>query len=237
MNNRHLIWLVVILANVLQRTLGQGFLNLDFESANLSAYGDVPATVPTINAIPNWTAYAYGNPLSGVAFNGIAPVGAGVSILNTNNPFGLLQIQGAYFIFVQGSSGAKFAGSAALGQNGQIPSWAMSMTLLGALGTATTNVTFNGAFLPMSANSIVFGSDGTTVAYGIYSADVSAFAGQTGELLFTAYENQGLILDNIQFSPSPVPEPSFLSLFGICTVFLCWVIMRFSFKFEVRQMS
>lgn len=216
----------MILASVLQRTLGQGFVNLDFELANLSAYGDGPATVPTIDGIPNWTAYAYGNPLPNINFNGLYGV-AEVTIINTNNPVGLRQMQGAYLVLVVGSLTAYApAGSAAIGQTGQIPSWAMSMTLWGALGTATNNVTFNGAILPMSLTSVVYASNGTNVAYGIYSADVSTFASQTGELLFTANENQMLGLDNIQFSTSPVPEPGVLSLFGICTVFLCWVVTR-----------
>jgi len=226
MNNWRLIWLVVILANVLQRTLGQGFLNLDFESADLSAYGNGAQSVPTITAIPYWTAYAFGNPRSDVWFNGIYPSGSGVCIENSNNPFGLPQVQGGNFIVVQGSNSRFYVGSAAIGQTGQIPSWAMSMILWGAMGTATTNVTFNGVFLPLSLTSVVYDSSGTNYAYAIYSADVSTFAGQTGELRFTAYANQVLLFDNIQFSTSPVPEPSVISLFGICTVFLCWVIMR-----------
>jgi hypothetical protein len=54
---------------------------------------------------------------------------------------------------------------------------------------------------------------GSSANYDIYTADISAYAGQTGQLLFTVppYVNSA-ILDNIQFSSSPVPEPAALAL-------------------------
>ena len=67
------------------------------------------------------------------------------------------------------------------------------------------NITFRSQLL----NFVVTGS---TANYNVYTADISAYAGQTGLLLFTetAYGNSAL--DNIQFSTTPVPEPSTLAL-------------------------
>jgi hypothetical protein len=50
-----------------------------------------------------------------------------------------------------------------------------------------------------------------TANYNIYEANIGAFAGQTGQLLFTStgYPTAvGDMIDNIQFSSSPIPEPS-----------------------------
>jgi MYXO-CTERM domain-containing protein len=58
----------------------------------------------------------------------------------------------------------------------------------------------------------------SNVASGIYvyEGNILAFAGQTDELQFTALAGGGspvnMELDNIQFSSSPVPEPSALGL-------------------------
>ena len=48
-------------------------------------------------------------------------------------------------------------------------------------------------------------------SYTLYGADVSAFAGQTATLAFAAPMPEFLI-DDIQFSPLAIPEPSFLAL-------------------------
>lgn len=40
----------------------------------------------------------------------------------------------------------------------------------------------------------------------IYGADISAYAGQTGQLLFTALPNGGGLIDNIVFPPAPFPS-------------------------------
>jgi hypothetical protein len=51
--------------------------------------------------------------------------------------------------------------------------------------------------------------------YAVWEADISAYAGQTGELLFTCADYNAGMLDNIQFSTSSVPEPSICGLFGL----------------------
>ena len=59
-----------------------------------------------------------------------------------------------------------------------------------------------------------------TLNYKIYSADISAFAGQTGQLLFTTPVQTLALLDNIQFSSLPVPEPSEFALVMLGTILL-----------------
>src|SRR5262249_52988002 len=94
--------------------------------------------------------------------------------------------------------------SAAIGQTGQIPTNARSLIFWGY----STDVSFGGQPLSLIVLSI-------TPNYNIYGADISAFAGQTGQLLFTAQPQTLDIVDNIQFSSNPVPEPGTLGLFCI----------------------
>ena len=56
---------------------------------------------------------------------------------------------------------------------------------------------------------------GSTPTYGIFGGDVTAFANQTGELLFSGYA----VLDNITFSGQAIPEPSVPAL-ATCGVLL-----------------
>ena len=83
-------------------------------------------------------------------------------------------------------------------------------------------VTFNGF-------SLAFFKYNSTPNYDIMAADISAYAGQTGELRFTAPDgnilNNGYpfgangLIDNIQFSSSPVPEPQ-AAVLGVLGVVL-----------------
>jgi hypothetical protein len=178
----------------------QGFVNLDFEAANLSAYGTGPAAVPTTNALPGWTAYTYGSPASTIFFNTVSVGAAAVSIQGPGSMEPV--IQGNYTVYLQGSSGGT-PGSAGIGQSGQIPAGDRSLSFWGFAGL--DNVAFNGQTLPLFVAS-------STPNYNIYEADISGLAGQTGQLLFTAPPGFEDVIDNIQFSTSPAPEPSTFGL-------------------------
>jgi hypothetical protein len=106
------------------------------------------------------------------------------------------------------------SGTAAIGQTGQVPLSAQSLVFWGYAGGL--QVTFDGQ--PLNFLGI-----GSTNNYTIYAANVSAYAGQTGQLLFSDpfYSNtQGgpASIDNIQFSSSVVPEPSELALAALGTL-------------------
>ena len=61
---------------------------------------------------------------------------------------------------------------------------------------------------------------GSSDNYNIYAADVSAYAGQTAQLLFTAVAGNAGMLDNIQFSSTAVPEPNQFALAALGTLLL-----------------
>ena len=80
--------------------------------------------------------------------------------------------------------------------------------------------TFNGQ--PLSFNTI-----SNAASYAVYGADVTAYAGQTGQLLFTLPAFAGSsTLDNIQFSTNPVPEPGAVALAALGAGLLGFTLRR-----------
>jgi hypothetical protein len=198
------------------RCLSQSFVNLNFESANVSGYS--PGPIPTQDAFPDWAAY-YGSPsdpthsgsLSEVGYDGISTGGAVISLDDSNAPAPYGPIQGNYSALLEGSTVAADT-TASLGQTGTIPSTAQSL-IFWAWGNV--DVSFNGQALSLVDIS-------NTVNYAVYAASISSFAGETGQLLFTAPVQTETVFDNIQFSTSPVPEPSTLALCALGGLSLVW---------------
>lgn len=200
---------------------GQGFIDLNFEHPTIvtSTPSGGGYNFGTAN-VPGWTEY---NGLGDVNYSGGMTVNynnptlddSGVTLVDTNF---LAPIQGKYSIMLYGGSVYAENGTngASIGQTAQIPTTAQSIIYWGN----ALQVTFNGQ--PLSFSDI---SD--TPNYSIWDADISPYAGQTGQLLFTApWQTYGL-LDNIQFSTMAVPEPRAMSLF-ICGLlfFCCWKLWK-----------
>ena len=181
----------------------QGFINLNFESAKFTPHPAGGSFVYASNAVPGWTPYFDGFANDYVSSNGISLGGPQVSIETTNNVQGYLPVQGKFFLLLGGS----FSGgnsTASIGQTGQIPLSAQSILFWGSI-FGSLDVSFNG-------NALSFAAAGTTVNnYTIYQADVSTYAGQIGELLFSSPFNTHAFIDNIQFSSTAVPEPGILA--------------------------
>lgn len=191
-----------------QITSVQGFVNLGFENTTItpilvnsfSGFYDYIATAPGWTWTPQNNAPGV-NVNSMVSLNDIALDAPAVTLQGTDSPYEPA-ISGKYSIFLQGGSFAVSPTSyAAIWQAGQIPSTAESMTYWGG----PLQATFNGQALSFVALS-------DTPNYTIWGADISAFAGQSGQLQFTAPWQTAAFLDNIQFSSSPIPEPTALSL-------------------------
>jgi len=86
-------------------------------------------------------------------------------------------------------------------QTGQIPAWAQSITYRGG----ALQVTFSG-------QALTFNAVGSGSGYTIWQANISSYAGETGQLEFSAPWQTSGLLDNIQFSANAVPEPTTVSL-------------------------
>jgi hypothetical protein len=212
------IWLNIVCTLFLlcQSGLAQSFVNLNFEQSTIVT--STPSGEGFNYGIANvsgWTEYyGYGDSnYSGgmtVAYNDPTLDLAGVSLVDTSLPWPA--IQGMYSILLYGGTSIPEDGTngAAIGQMGRIPFSTRSITYWSNGGPL--QVTFNGQILPSIALS-------STPNYTIFGADISAYVGKTGELLFTApwpadggeYD----ILDNIQFSSSPIPEPGTFSLYAL----------------------
>jgi len=176
----------------------QSFTNLDFESANLSGYS--AGSVPAADAIPGWTAYFGGVLRTNISYNVSPVVVFGGDILGTNG--GYHPFQGSYYYYLLGSGSSP----AVISQSGTVPVTARSLTFMSST-PAWGGVSFNGQILSL-----------WDLGRHVYGADISGFAGETGELRFesSAYPGGlGYLIDNIQFSDQPIPEPGTLGLVAL----------------------
>ena len=194
----------------------QGFINLNFESANLTGYPQT-SPVPATNAFPKWIVNA-----QYVLYDNFSLSGESISIVGQAPPNSYPPIQGAYYALLVAGNNPVGANSISIGQSGTIPLGMQSMTFWGNIG---------GLQISFAGQSLAFSQTGSTADYNIYAADVSAFAGQAGQLLFSlpAYTSTAR-LDNIQFSSSSIPEPSSLALGALGALLLGFRRRRNSFK-------
>lgn len=196
---------------------GQGFINLDFESANIPS-GSGGGYVAASDAIPGWVAYKEGVAVDPIVYNALSLGVPEISIHDSSDPYGYYfggVIAGNYTVVLQPS----FPGgirSAAIGQTGLIPADAQSLILY---ANGPISVSFAAQFVPLD----ILGSGSN---YTIYGGNIGAYAGQSGELRFTANaispSGWGTALDNIQFSAAAIPEPSAVSLLGLGLLALGW---------------
>jgi hypothetical protein len=199
-------WLLTLLVvSLTYSAVCQGtFGNLDFESANVPFVpaGQFGANVPTSEGLPGWTADFGDTQIGTISHNNMTLGAPEVGIFGPAW-FPSQILQGSYSVFLAQST-AGIPSTAAIGQAGTIPSTARSLTFFSSPAQNFV-LTFSGQAIPLA-------QIGSGPNYIILGGDVSQFAGQSGELRFTAGSG---ILDNIQFSSSPIPEPTTGALYGL----------------------
>ncbi len=220
--------LLILSALLVRGAGGQGaFQNLDFESVQIST-PDQDGFFPFGAVFPGWTGYLGTNQTAQAFYNGFSLGGALISLIS---PYGPNPAENKYAIN-SSYTAVLSAGEvitlpsvvlvpAAIAQSSLVPVNAQSLRF--SLGFLTyTNgflVTFNGQSVPFVPLS-------TGANYTVYGSDISAFAGATGELQFTERPAvQGFAkayLDEIFFSPEPIPEPSLFGLFTLGGLLLGW---------------
>jgi hypothetical protein len=210
-----IISIFVVAASI--SAVGQGtFQNLDFEAATLSPTTGAGGPVPVGSALPDWTVY-FGTVQQTVMFQNTFSAGdAQVDILGPNWPLPGPSdiIDGNYTVALGGGINPQDETqlvSASIAQTGLVPIGTESMQLK-VSDPGDLLVSFAGNNLPL----VILGSGPN---YTLCGVDISAYAGQTGQLEFTSpVPTIGLpvaVLDDITFSTQAVPEPGTLVLTGI----------------------
>jgi hypothetical protein len=198
--------LTAALSSLPNLAFAQGFSNLDFEKAQIVFNG---YSLSVSNAFPGWTVTA-----PYIVYDTVSLSGNSIAIWDTNSPYNVAPIHGKYFVALAGGNTPGLAVPISLGQTGTIPLGTESMTFWGNIGNL--QITFGG-------QSLAFSEIGSTANYNIYGANISQFAGDTGQLLFSLPPYAGsATLDNIQFSTSQIPEPAILGLFGLGSLAFLW---------------
>ena len=222
------IALVTLLTTGMWSSFSQDFVNLDFNSAQLSAYGTGPAYVPASNAIPGWTGYLGTDQQGTMLYNSLSSGDGNLSIVGTNQPSFVYAapIPGNNYTVVlqpgpDRNSSSLESVNASIVQTGLIPANAQSI-LFTALDFQALQVTIAGQVIPI----IEIGSiDG---GYPRCGGNISAFAGQVAELAFTDLTDGTELSDSeaelagISFSSSPIPEPGTLGLLASGGLFIGW---------------
>ncbi len=197
------------------------FQNLDFEqsiivSSHPSGYGFDTGTAN----VPGWTEYNAvdsSNYSEGATLNYNSETLDAQCVSLEGVAYPRPAIDGQYSIFLEGGSiyDIYSHAGASIGQTGRIPATSHSLTYWGTDGN-WLQVTFDGHALSFSPIAIF-------PDYAVYGADISAYAGQTGELLFHApWPSGGGMLDNVEFSDRVVPEPSGFALSVLGALLLGW---------------
>jgi hypothetical protein len=156
------------------------FRNLDFELANVPdlPYGQAGADVSVAEGMPYWTANIGTNTTSTMLHNNFNLGNPAIAILGPSWS-GVAVFQGNYMLLLQASfpSGLNVP---SIAQTGTIAASAKSIFFdYGPVNRAAT-LSFAGQNLPLS----VVGGSNTN--FDILGADISSFAGQTGNCVFPA---------------------------------------------------
>jgi len=229
--------LVVVSLAVLRNASGQDFQNLDFEQASIAPApsGFTPwDAYPAISAemaLPYWTVQEDGTACTAVWGAPVALDQTSVALLSPVNGYypGYIPLLGSYSVqlYAYADVPSDYFHTASISQTGLIPLGSKSIRFLmesppvaGGAVQANPIVTVNGTPINISPMSV---SGGVMTMAG----NISAYAGMTVDLTILCQATPGgfpsdeniFTLDDIQFSPSSVPEPSFFSLLTLCGLF------------------
>ena len=213
---------VTVIAGV-HSCFSQGFINLNFESASIPNGTSSGSAIPISEGLPGWSAYFSSttgtDQTTQVIYNGISTGGFFISVIDSNAPV-FSPIQGNYSAFLFGGGDAS-PYSATISQTGLVPSGTESVLFDAYESEASFIVSLGGQNIEVTALQ-------TFSHYTLYGGNIpSSLAGELETLSFTEPPAAGsppsfFELDDIQFSTSPVPEPSTLALTVLSDLSLFW---------------
>jgi hypothetical protein len=200
------------------------FLNLDFESANVSGYPPGSSGVPISAALPGWSGFYGSAQTSQVAYDGISIGGAVISVVDSNVPFSYFNpIQGEFSAYLFGG-GEQPLLSSTISQTGVVPTGTQSLLMDARVSGASFVVMLGGQTINMIALQ-------SFQRYTLYGGDISSFSGEAAALSFTIPPASGVQpsmfeLDNIVFSDQPIPEPGVFGLSVLAALLFGWRVVR-----------
>ena len=190
---------------------GQTFLNLNFESAqNLPGNPPIPdgTDVAATNALPDWT--AFGGSLALSEINYVSNYFSGNSTA--------VELEGGS-LALSGNLSVGLYPNSSISQTGLVPDNAEYLQFE-ASSSVNLHLTLGGQSLSYSAIS---GDSG----YDVYEATIPIT--QEGQMETLTFGIQGpgqTLLDDIDFSPESVPEPSEYALMGLGAILLGFSYLR-----------
>lgn len=239
MKYRFLVFLTAICCCFCPPLFAAPFQNLDFEQGSFqvpppnyvpTTGGPYPYSINAAAGLPFWTARVDSTVCTAIWGNTGPLDETGVTLLsNVSIPpqqFAVNPLNGNYSVELSAVSFAPpdLYKISSISQTGDVPANALSiqflMTNYGGPVPAVPLVTINGS----SINLVPLATNGYVVTMG---GDVSAFAGTNVELTITSAGPPGGVglagenyfaVDDISFSPNPVPEPSTLVLLTLGAV-------------------
>jgi len=189
---------------------GQGtFQNLDFERANLDPSSSA-VNVPLAIALPGWSVYYGAAQQTAIDYNDISEGSTRVTLVSSASQT-FPAIDGDFSVLLQGGV---TAAAASISQIGVIPSDAQSLLFKAQLGPQLGP---GKLIVSVGGQNVLFDALGTSADFTLYGASVSAWAGSSEQLTFSALDGYGAnnwLVDDITFSTQAVPEPSPLILAG-----------------------
>ncbi len=197
------------------------FENLNFESGTVENPITDPYSgfnhQPIALGLPGWRASIGGVPVTEVLQNNYTIGTASIDLFGPGwVSIGPGIIDGNYTVFLQAFN--QDQGNVSLWQNGMIPSNAESLQFRAwAWNHASLNEALTVSFAGNSLSPVPLGSGQSPSGqpYTVYGADITPYAGESGQLEFTAIcgaSPSWMELDDIIFSPNAVPEPNIVSM-------------------------
>jgi hypothetical protein len=199
------------------------FINLDFESASLVpvGYPNFGNPMDAAAALPGWRVSTRDSLMPWVLYNDITLTPyASVSLFSPPRSV----ISGQYSVQIWSGLQHQFTGSnvwtsTALSQTGLVPAGTRSIRL--TVVHDAFDVSLGGSSLSLVPLSP--GTNANGIPYTVWGADITGHANLTEELRITVPYDAGvpfgryhsIWLDDISFSPNPIPEPGTWALLGL----------------------
>lgn len=195
------------------RAWGAPFVNLDFEQAQV-VFTTPPIYISAAAAFPGWQVLANGQPFDGGGYN-YSGIGEPVMGLYDRPVSGILSqgpLQGLYTALPRRSSDGSVRVS--LRQVGDVPPGTQTLRILGANRRPPPVVMLESQALQfVQTTTSPFPGGEFPVEF---AADIAQFSGAPGTRLEIISPPIGIdafaFIDDIRFSPAPIPEPRSLAL-------------------------